>query len=681
MSVDAHAREARAERRWAARGRSPPARFLVWLARAHPWAWRVRLDLVVLFNAALALICVVLAQWVAPALVANTDNYSPDLAALILFVVTGLAALACAAAWAYAVTKSPRLREQPRHGGAPGPLLTCLVLLSFVFWAVAASAAPFVDLKRSPLYGDSIEGVLQERLTGSSESGLTRFAQVWGERLPSERVCAGAASGADAAGDASLCSLAATARRADLWRALTFRERYAQWRAQAAVYSRTLDQSAQVRAPRFLKTLQYRQVALQDEVIQFAAETEPWRARIAAMPPWQRREDVLHDPSLPAALARSHHFRRFIAEYTLFGALDALPQSLFESAFDESESRATPEDWDWTRRWQETVQRRLLASPAFARMFAEADKAILGQGAPPAVFSATAWADVAETHTRMFAAYHLIGNVEAAGAARLEGEGEARARWFAEWRARAADPSLREAFAASNQYDRWRRAFLSALVAEGAFDADLRALAPYRTVDDYWRQTIAQPAAAPEWRLNQALSGDIGAAAVIGFLAAIALTAFIVGVNHAGLAAAFGAFAANGVVALVGFIAGVTIVPAFAPVYDPARTQTGADWPEIWFWGFGCAAVLAPFVMAALALFRRVRRRATGFLAIFSIGACALWAPIGVFALWMQPAWSFWPSDLVQLLGYLAATFAAVIGFAWLASAMLTRIATLPRAR
>lgn len=137
----------RTEIKWALRSRNALARYLNWLSLRVPWAWRIRLDLVVLGNVLLGL-----GVWAAVAQVPTEpkgENFYLSGSVAYLYLGFTLAALAVGFFWAFTVTKSVRARAAPKLGPEPRILTAIIVCASFGFWLAVAGAAPYFGMQRS----------------------------------------------------------------------------------------------------------------------------------------------------------------------------------------------------------------------------------------------------------------------------------------------------------------------------------------------------------------------------------------------------------------------------------------------------------------------------------------------------------------------------------------------------
>lgn len=125
-------------------------RLLRYLSLRHPWAWRIRLDLILAFNLAFAL----LAASVRPITERIDLSYRiNDVTGAIAFLGSILA-LGCAFYWIYAVTKGKRLREAAKHGSAPSPITAALALSSLGIWVLVATAIPEFNTPRDNITGE-----------------------------------------------------------------------------------------------------------------------------------------------------------------------------------------------------------------------------------------------------------------------------------------------------------------------------------------------------------------------------------------------------------------------------------------------------------------------------------------------------------------------------------------------
>jgi hypothetical protein len=666
-SVDVHAREARAERRWTKRGASLPARFQHWLARAFPWAWRVRLDLIILFNFASWLLFLALARIVAPALIARTPAFEPDFAVGVATTVSALAAIGFAVYWAVAVSRSSRLRDAARYAAQPGVLLASLVFVSFASWIVAARAAPYVDMLRHPLYGEPIEQSMLARLR-SSEPTATGMAVVPLVRLSAEQhaskqVCMrrSSANNRQARRDAFLCDLAGKARRADLFRTILFDSRLEEWRAdpQLSAY----DQDGDLAELSFDTTPSD---SMGEAIVRFASTTEPWKSRLASMQPWQRRADNLDDSALIAAFAKSDSFDRFIENDFLFGG----PHVYSVVAFGR----------DFGNDFHQQELKELLATPVFTSMLNATERAFTGAAAPPAQFSAAEWDDLSQLRADAFLQSDAMGHPPArplpSGAliaiASLEpAPAEQPPVLLDYWRRLEADPARHSAFVASAGYYAWKLTLLAGLVNKGVLAAEIRTLPRYAAFAEHWRRTLFRPAMGPEAGLANDFDGYVNVSLGMAWGAAILAALIVVGLNQVGLAATMGAIALNGAFAFVVFLLGGVI---------SASSPHGANWYELWSFGAAGIAVMAPLTAVVAALVRRVRGRLTGFFAACAIGAVAIYAPISLLGFLLRwPAWKP-PNDTLSVPATFAAVAFTVLALAWFITALLTRIARFPRA-
>jgi hypothetical protein len=96
---------------------------------------------------------------------------------------------------------------------------------------------------------------------------------------------------------------------------------------------------------------------------------------------------------------------------------------------------------------------------------------------------------------------------------------EQRAAWIAQWEADERGAAAHTAFLQSAHYDTWKEVFLQALVMDGKFDRQIRALKPHQALSDYWRKILARPAMGPEMAFPRGLSENI---ANVGALAIMA---------------------------------------------------------------------------------------------------------------------------------------------------------------
>lgn len=677
MTADPHARAARAERRWTKRGRSLSARLLYWLSLRFPWAWRVRLDLILAFNLILALMFIALSQVVGPALVDRTADADPEFASATLLAIDAVAACGFGLAWAFAVSKSMRLRNAARHGDQPGVILASLVFLSFASWAVAAGVSPHIQALRDPLLGEPIETSIKDRSRqqGQTQSRYYGVAEVSLSPIPrlSDAVCEPLrpAPDVDALPDEArkfLCAYARKARRADLWSALTFDARHDDWRREGAQFA-DHPPSVLVSLVDIYPSEYVRDVGL--EVIRFAAKNEPWKSRIASMRPWERTWDVLDDPTLPAAFARSRDFEHFVALDILFGRLRGHPSHLFESASDEPEIEAymfeaaarpaTP----LSARWQAKVQRELMATPAFADALAAAEQTLAGDAPTPLLFSAAEWERVRLIRASMFMDYQAVGQSRWM----VERLSQRDAAWMAYWTTRERDPAARAAFLQSDAYENWKKAFLQAVADAGVFDAQMRKSALYDYIANHWRQVLARPVAGPEERLAMSLDSVLPLT-FLGLYAAIAMAILVVTLNQAGLGATLGGAAINIGVALFTLTVSSLIIEALRVNYG---------WLLFSSLILACTAILAPLAVTALTLLRGIRGRWTALYGAVAIWAAAIWLPFTLSVIDAPSVTTYPPNGtgVSQIVNFVVVTL-LVVGFAQLVHAMLARAAQFP---
>jgi hypothetical protein len=207
-------------------------------------------------------------------------------------------------------------------------------------------------------------------------------------------------------------------------------------------------------------------------------------------------------------------------------------------------------------------------------------------------------------------------------------------------------------------------------VREGKFDAQIRAMAPYRPASDFWRKVLVEPSTAPEAALERGFLSSILANLLPGICAALALALFLVVMNQAGLGATLAALAAN-----AGF---AFVLSMLASNFSPS--SYGDEYtPYYLTWSVAAFAILAPLALVALALWRRVRTRTTALFGAASVWAATIWLPIAIASYW---SYRLRIEAAPQALPYLVLALPLlIVALARLVQSMLTRASRLPLAQ
>jgi|GEM_PF-2686349 len=305
----------RTEEKWAKRGSNPLARYLNWVSLRQPWIWRVRLDLVLLFN--------LVAGFLFFAAVLSAPDEPGELLDATGTFITGSFVVAAvilpagfAAYWIYAVTKSVRARTMPRLGRKPGMVTTLMICCSFALWLPALFIVSSAGW-HNPSTGEQwYDGAVVEEPAAPAEAPADYY------EIP-------AAPPAETPADVSLDPDAELTQAAAEFSADELERAAEELRRQAIDAEELRRQDAELAAyqdevkerlvrPSLWHALFDRPVdaawteagfsALRD----FAASTPPWNEREHLFQEWRNYNDLMFEPGLFDAFKRSEPYQAML---------------------------------------------------------------------------------------------------------------------------------------------------------------------------------------------------------------------------------------------------------------------------------------------------------------------------------------------------------------------------------
>lgn len=634
----------RTEIKWALRSQNALARYLNWLSLRAPWAWRIRLDLVLLLNLVLGLAVLL---WLGMLPDEESGDYRIYSVIGFLYLGVSIAVLAAAFFWAFTVTKSVRARAAPRLGAQPGILTSIVVCASFGFWILVAGAGPYV-------------GVLRDAGTGSYREG---YQAVTAEETTAAVVDAGPAiqSGASAEAQAAAAAEAAqlkadqdariareaarvaNLRRASLWGALFGKHVHAFWAPQ---YSGDNPPASESLALFIQTTPRWRD----DEALQSILRME---IPHAAYPYPGLLEDFKGSQIYNEALVRYFASQNNYYYETTSAAITPL-RELAES---------TPEDM---RARFRTYLSDLYHNDDVLNTYVNNLRTWIDSNDPERSAELRRLSNVIERYEEQDR-YDPLDSEEYS--TYLE--------TYRVYRRLLADPATNQSFQQSGSYREYIQSRFISEVREGLHGDKIRAERAFHEMVGKIENGGDPSRNMPEQQLRQDLLSSWMFGAVTVTIAALLLAVFVTSLNRTGLGATLGSM---GLAAALSAVVGIAAAFAYAPI---AAWIESADSTYLAFGYLVTGALLVILVCLALPIrdvLTGVRRRWSRPLALAAIWSSVGWFPVIISSLSSTPLIQDMDANNMALwVAFTLATLASVAIFAKLVFALVGRISTYPQ--
>lgn len=625
----------RTEIKWALRSRNALARYLNWMSLRTPWIWRIRLDIVLLLNAAIGLVVLYIL-----ATLPDEQNQDYYISSVVGFMYLGvsLAVLAAAFFWAFTVTKSVRARAAPRLGPKPGIFTSILVCLSFGAWIAIAGAGPYVSVLRDAGTGEYRSGydstpAAVEAPAAAPESGPAIGASDAAAIAAAQEEQAKLAEEEAARETARVSNL----RRAGLWGAMFGKEVHGFWAAGRYSYQ---DPTA---------------LAALGEFIQ---ETPRWRddASLRHVIQSSGAHGAYAYPGLLEDFKNSERYNNALVQHFANDNSNAGVAAFREMA------EATPADM--RRRFRTYLSDLYHDDPVLnsyiTSLRSYVDTYDTERSSRLSAFSQTI--DRYEEQDR----YDPLDSEEFA----------AYLDTYRAYRRLLEDRELNQRFQESTEYQEYLRNRFQREVREGQHADKIRAERGFHEMVQEIEGVGDPSRSMPEQQLRRDLLSNWVFGAVTITIAALFLAVFVTSLNRVGLGATLGSMGLAAVFsAVIGVIAGSVATTALYRMLD--GNQYG---PVIYLSVAAFMVLIIPLILPIRDVLTKVRRRWSRPFALAAIWSSIGWFPIIIAA--------FNPTDFVRdmhfndLTLWALFTIAAIVSvalFAKLIFALVARISTYPQ--